>query len=202
MTQTIHRMFDSHERASQAAQALRNHRFDRFDDVHVFGSRGPAGAELSTDDIVVAMMKGYIAKADAKVLAQAVQRGGTLVTVHAGFGTAIAAIKVLEQHGAIESGLPDFKEELPAWDEAAPLSSALHLPPLLPDSATFSRFWNVRPLVQSGATTSSALGMPEISRSAGPFSGTFPLPLLSRKPTPLSTMLGLPLLTKSRAAKR
>ena len=202
MTQTIHRMFDSHERASQAALELRNHGSEPFDDVHVFGNRGPTGAELSTDEIVAAIMKGQVAKANAKVLAPAIKRGGTLVTVHAPFGTAVSAITQLEQHGPIESGLPDFKQQAQAWDEAAPLSSLLHWPALLPDSATFSRFWNLRPLVKSGATTFSALGMPEISRSAGQFSGTFPLPLLSSKPAPLSTLLGLPLLTQPHAAKR
>ena len=202
MSQTIHRMFDSHERASSAAAELRNHRLDRFDDVHVFTSRGPAGAELSVDDIVAAMMKGHVLKAHAKVLAQGVKRGSTLVTVHAPFGTAASAIDVLERHGASPSGLPEVKERLRAWDDAAPLSSALSQRVLLDDSATFSRFWNVAPLLKSGATTSSALGMPEISRSSGPYSGAFPLPLLSRKATPLSTMLGLPVLSKSSAAKR
>ena len=202
MTQTVHRMFDSLERANLAAQALRDHRFDRFDHVYVVGGQGPTGADLSTDDIVAALMAGYVARADAKVLAQAIQRGGTLVTVHTGFGTGISAITTLEQHGPIESGLPDFTEPAQPWDEAAPLSSLLNLPTLLSDSATFSRFWNVRPLLKSGATTFSALGMPEISRSGGPFSGTFPLPLLSSEPAPLSTMLGLPLLTRPRATKR
>ena len=202
MSQTIHRMFDSHEHANSAAAELRNHRLDRFDDVHVFTNRGPTGAELSADDIVAAMMKGHVLKAHAKVLAQGVKRGGTLVTVHAPFGTAVSAIDVLERHGATASGLPEVKDDLQAWDDAAPLSSALSQRVLLDDSATFSRFWNVAPLLKSGATTSSALGMPEISRSSGPYSGVFPLPLLSRKAAPLSTMLGLPVLSKSRAAKR
>lgn len=204
MSQTIHRMFDSHERASSAAQELRNHRIDRFDDVHVFSSRGHNGADLSVEQIVAAMMQAHVLKADAKMLAVAVKRGGTLVTVHAPFGAGVSAIDVLDRHGPSTSPLPEIKEALRAWDDAAPLSSALSQPVLLPDSATFSRFWNVAPLVKSGGTTSAALGMPEISRSSGRFSGTFPLPLLSSKAAPLSSMLSLPLLSKSkpRAAKR
>jgi hypothetical protein len=202
MAQTIHRKFDSHERASQAADELHNHLIDRFEDVHGFSNRAASGGELSTDEIVVAMMDGYVLKADARVLAEGIKRGGTLVTVHAPFGTAITALKVLEQHQPVDSGLPEFKEERAGWDEAAPLSSALHIPTLLPDSATFSRFWNVSPLVKSGGTTSAALGLPEISHSSEPYSGVFPMPLLSHKPAPLSSMLGLPLLTKARPAKR
>lgn len=202
MAQTIHRMFDSNERANQAAQALRNHRFDRFDDVFVFAGHGPTGTELSIEDIVAAMMKACILKSTALILAQGVNRGGTLVTVYAAFGTAASAIDVLDQFGPIESGLVEPKDDFQAWDDAAPLSSVLHIPTHLPDSATFSKFWNVSPLAKSGGTTSSALGLPEISNSKGPFTGSFPLPLLSSNPTPLSSMLGLPVLKRAQADKR
>ncbi len=202
MAQTIHRMFDSNERANQAAQALRNHRFDRFDDVYVFANHDAADAELSVEDIVAAMMKACILKSNAMILAPGVKRGGTLVTVHAAFGTAVSALDVLEQYGPIESDLVEPKENYQGWDDAAPLSSVLNIPTLLPNSATFSNFWNVSPLAKSGGTTSSALGLPEISRSQGPFVGAFPMPLLSHNPTPLSSMLGLPVLKRERDGKR
>lgn len=194
MSQTINRMYDSHASAIQAADELRNNRFNRFTDVHVVSRN--AGAEAPLDGIVAEVMKGHVLKSHARVLAQRIQRGGALVTVHAPFGTAVAAMRILERHGPVESGLPDHSDAAIAWDEAAPLSSALQMPVLLKDSATFSKFWNVPAISKRGGTTSAALGLPEISDARGPFTGTFGMSLISHKATPLSALLGLPLLTK------
>lgn len=202
MAQTIHRMFDSNARAQEAATELREHRYFSVDDIFVFSGQGPSGTALTVDEIVAAMLKAHILKSDAKALALGVQKGGTLVTVHAAFGTAVEATEILDHHGPIESGLVEFKATPLLWDDAAPLSSMLRMPTHLANTATFSRFWNVPALVKSGGTTNSALGLPEISRSSGAFSGTFPMPLLSHNSTPLSKMLGLPLLKKANATKR
>jgi hypothetical protein len=206
MSQTINRMYDSPERANLAAEALRTNRFDRFDEVHVVGrhsedAAGAADGEASVDAIVAALMKAYVLKAHAKVFAEGIRRGGTLVTVHAHFGTAAAAMGILDRHGPIDSGLPDATYPMMPWDEAAPCSSLLHAPVLLPDSATFSRFWNVPALLKKGATTFSALGIPETTRSSVPFTGTFGMQMISNKPTILSSMLGMPVLSKPPAAR-
>jgi hypothetical protein len=207
MSQTINRMYDSLERASRAAQELRTNRFDRFDEVYVTTLQAGDGAEslgadASIDAIVAALMKAYVLKAHAKVFAEGIRRGGTLVTVHAAFGTAVAAMAVLDRQGPIDSGVPDATYPPKPWDEAAPCSYLLGLPVLLDDSATFSRFWNVPPLLEKGATTSSALGIPEIVNSSAPFTGTTGVHLISNRPTILSSLLGLPVLTKPRAASR
>lgn len=201
MSQTINRIFDSHARATEAAAELRTNRFNRFGDIHVV-SRNAGDADASLDGIVADVMKGYVLKSHARVLAQRIQRGGTLVTVHAPFGTAVAAMRILDRHGPVDSGVPDHSDPAMAWDEAAPLSSALHMPVLLKNSATFSQFWNVPAISKRGGTTSAALGLPEVSRARGPFSGTFGMSLISHKATPLSSMLGLPLLTKAKPARR
>lgn len=198
MSQTIHRMYDSEQRAHAAAHELRTNRYLAMPDVHVFA----AGGESSGEAIVAALMKAYILKAHARVLAQHIQRGGTLVTVHAPFGSGSTAVEILDSHGPIESGVPDFKGDGTPWDEAAPCSSLLGMPVLLKDSATFSRFWNVPPLSKRPTTTGSALGIPEISATSGPFSGTFGMGLISHKATILSSMLGLPVLKKARPAGR
>ena len=202
MSQTINRMYETPQRATDAAAALRG---EHFDDVHVFDARGGAGegaATLTADQITASMLKACVLKSHAKVFAEGIQRGGTLVTVHAPFGMADAAVVVLDRFGPVASGIAEPQEPLTPWDEAAPCSSAFGAPVLLEDSATFSRFWNVAPLLKSAATTSSALGLPESSGSSGPFAGTIPLPLLSRKATLLSSMLGLPVLSKRRAVSR
>ena len=200
MSQTINRMYDNHTSANRAADALRSNRFNRFTHVHVV-SRS-ASPEAPLDDIVAEVMKAFVLKSHARVLAQRIQRGGTLVTVHAPFGSAVAAINILDRHGPVESGLPDHSDAAMAWDEAAPLSSALQMPVLLKNSATFSRFWNIPAVSKRGATTSSVLGLPELSDQRGPYAGTLGKALISNNATPLSSMLGLPLLTKPKPARR
>jgi hypothetical protein len=207
MSQTINRMYDNHESAARAAHELRSNRFDRFTAVHVVtrsggSDAGTGSADASIDGIAASIMKGHVLKAHAMVFAERIRRGGTLVTVHAPFGTAAAAMNILDSHGPIDSGVPELKDDIVAWDEAAPCSSALHMPVLLDDSATFSKFWNVPPLLKKAATTSSALGIPETVAAKGPYAGSFGLPLISQKATILSSMLGLPVLSKPRAVRR
>lgn len=197
MSQTINRMYDSIDRANNAAWALR---VEHYDDVHVFG--GSAHAGLSADELTTQMAKARVLKSEARVYAARVKQGHALVCVHAPFGMADAAMTVLQRFSPIDSGVPDAPLDRLLWDEAAPISSAFRWRVLLDDSATFSRFWNVAPLLKRGATTSSSLGLPESQGSRGPFGGTFPLPLLSSKGTMLSSMLGLPLLSKRRGAAR
>lgn len=207
MSQTINRMYDNHASATRAAHELRSNRFDRFTAVHVVTrsdvlAQGTGEADATIDGIAASIMKGHVLKAHAMVFAERVFRGGTLVTVHAPFGTAVAAMNILDSHGPIDSGVPELKDDIVAWDEAAPCSSALHIPVLLDDSATFSRFWNVPPLLKKAATTFSAFGIPETVDTNGPYRGSFGLPLLSNKPTIFSSMLGLPVLSKPRAVRR
>jgi hypothetical protein len=202
MSQTINRLYDSLERANQVAGVLRSNRRVRFDQVHVVGRYAGGGAERSVDDIVAALMTAYVLKAHARVFAPRIQQGGAMVIVHAPFGTAMVAQSILDQHGPIDSGVAEARDKPLLWDDAAPCSSALRLRVLLPDSATFARFWNVPPLAKRGATTSSALGLPEVSDSRGPFTGSFPLPLLSNKGAIFSAALGLPLLLRPRGASR
>lgn len=197
MSQTISRMYQSHARATEAAEALRNGREVSFAEVYVCSSQTTGGTP-STDAIVAALVDSYVLKSHAAIYADGIRRGGALVTVHAPFGTAVTAIETLERFDPIDSGVTESSDVLPAWNDATPVSSLLNLPVLLDDSATFARFWNLPALSRTGATISSRFGLPEVSDGRGPFNGTFPLPLLSRSAAPLSSMLGLPLLTKSR----
>ncbi len=206
MAQLIGRMYDSFERAAQAAAVLRSNDVHHFPDVFVVsrdaGPDAAAAAGSSPDGLMASLLEAHVLKAHARVYAEGIRRGGTLVVVHARFGTAVLAIDLMEQFGPIDSGVADFKDPPRAWDEAAPCSSVLQLPVLLANSATFSRFWNVPTLLKRAATTFSALGIPELSDTRGPYAGTFGMPLLSPKVTILSSMLGLPLLLKPRVARR
>lgn len=197
MTQTINRMYDSLERARQAAHELQNNRFIRFTEVHVVGPDA-GGAEASVDSIVQALMKAYVLRADARVVAPAIQRGHALVTVHAPFGSATTAIEILDNHGPVDSGLVEAEDRPVPWDPATPCSNVIGLPVLLSHEDSFSRFWSVPALTKSGSTTCAALGLPELSSNDGPYTGLLGMPLLSSKATALSSMLGLPVLMTKR----
>lgn len=201
MSQNINRLYSSLERANEAAHALKTHRFDRFDEVYVVTGRDASGAELSTDQIIAELLKALVLKAHAKIYAEGIKNGGTLVAVHAYFGTAVSATNVLDSFGPIPSGVEEVSDRLPEWDEAAPMSSVLHMPTLVSANDSFSEFWSLPILLKRGATTFSALGLPEVTQSKGPFAGTFPLQLLARSGPILSSLLGLPLLLGSRASK-
>lgn len=197
MSQTICRMYASHDQAVKAAHALETHRFERFTSVRVV-SRDAAHDSLEA--LTAAIMKGWVLKVQAKVYAAGVARGGALVIVQAPFGSAAAAMDILQSFDPIDSGVPDHEDRLPTWDEATPVSNVLGLRVLLDDSASFARFWNVPALSKKPVTWSTAMSIPEISRSSGPFTGTFGMALLSSKATIFSSMLGLPVLSKRRGA--
>ena len=196
MSQTICRLYASHDQALKAAHALENNRFDRFNAVHVIGRDD---SHASVEALTAAIMKGWVLKSKAKILAAGVARGGALVIVQAPFGSGVSAIEILQGFDPIDSGVPDHDEPPLTWDEATPVSNVLGMRVLLDDSATFARFWNVPALSKKPTTWGTALNLPEISRSSGPFTGTFGMALLSNKATILSSMLGLPLLSKRRA---
>ena len=141
---------------------------------------------------------------------------GTLVVVNAPFGSAAAAIRLLEQHGTGKAF--EFANAAPRhagiesdW-VAAPLSTALALPVLISSKPT--------PSLTRPRTLSSILGIPELVR----FSALLPLLTKSQRPfsslsssqrgwsklsrnqnghaslienpTPLSSLLGLPVLLR------
>jgi hypothetical protein len=201
MSQNINRLYDSLERANEAAQALKTHRFDRFDEVFVITGRDASGAALSTDQIVAELLKAFVLKSHAKIYAEGIKSGATLVAVHAYFGTAVSATNLLDSFGPIPSGVEEVSDRLPEWDEAAPISSVLHMPTLVSSDNSFSKFWSLPILLKRGATTFSALGLSELTQSKGPFTGTFPLQLLAKSGPFLSSMIGLPLLLGARGSK-
>jgi hypothetical protein len=159
-------------------------------------------------------MRAHILKSRALIYAEGVRKGGTLVIARAAFGTAEQTIGILDEHDPIESGIPEAPRPVAKWDPAAPLSSALHWPVLLRDSATFSDFWNVPLLSNARASLSRWLGIPLLVDDPAPMSSRFGLALLTGRaaplsswlgwrtlsddPAPLSAMLKLPTLTKGR----
>ncbi len=193
----IVRLFASVEQARSAVSALKRWGFeDELINVVTAASTPPSGAPASAasdDPVLSAIMSAYVLKADAKIYAQEVRSGRTLVSVTAPFGTGGYAEELLDDCSPVKSAVVSREDSLPLWDESAPFSSALNLPTVIRAVAPFSAFWVLPTTTRKGGTLCSALGLPEVSRSD---SYMFGAPAVSNAPSPLSSMLGLPTLMR------
>jgi len=203
MTQTISRMYGNLAQASRAADELRA---KGYKNVFMVAGSSPSGGDAAAeaaagdyDRIVKSITDGFVWKPHAMVYAKGVSKGGSLVTVHAPFGTARNAQTILDRHSPIESGLVEPVEPTCAWDEAVPVSSALQMPVLLKTQRPMEVICNVPSVVKASNGLSKWLGFPLLAKEIAPFSKMIGMPLLSKSATPLSSRFGLPLLSKSRA---
>ena len=194
MSQTISRMYGTPGQATSAKAALEE---EDYSDVHLVSG---ASAGASIDEIVAAIIKGNVLKSDARVYAAGISKGGSLVTVHAPFGGAARATRILDKFSPIESGISEPESRVMLWDDATPMSCILQMPVLMDDPVPFSNFWNVSPLSSGSFSLSSLLGMPLLTKAA-PRSSSFGLPLLSNNPAPLSSLLGMPTISRPRSAR-
>ena len=192
MSHEITRMFATADAARAAAAELAE---EGFDDVHVVTP--PSNPEAPVSAIAAQIALGRVLLADAKIYAEGVAKGGSLVTVHAPFGSGMLATSVLESHGPIDSGMP-AAEPPRMWDEATPLSSAFAMDVLLHDATPASRIIGIAPLMGSGCSLSGAIGMPLLSDDPTPLSSLVGMSTLSRNSTPLSSLIGMPTLTRSK----
>jgi hypothetical protein len=191
MSHTINRLYATHEQATAAVAALED---ADYSDIHLVPGASPG---TSMDDIVASITRGNVLKSDAKILAKGVSQGKSLVTVHAPFGGAAGATRILDKFSPVDSGLTEPEYHIMAWDEATPMSCILHMPVLLDDAVPFSKFWNVSPLASGSFSLSSLFGIPLLSQASGPFKSSIGLPLLIDNPAPLSSLLKLPTLSGS-----
>jgi hypothetical protein len=212
MAQSIIRIYDSEAQANKVVDHLRGEGYE-----NVFQFSGPTGKGSTTaaarSNLVANMMKAHIWQSHAEVYADGLTKGKTLVVVYALFGTAQNAIDIMDSYAPSDSGIvvantvDEYK-----WDDAAPLSSVLHLPVLtktkLPaetlsgissltkGTAFLSNLLGI-PLLKAGsAKKTTSMGMPLLWNSAAPLSSSIGMRTLSNNPTPLSSMLGLAVLTR------
>lgn len=201
MTQTICRMYGTKVQAMRASAELEAR---GYTDVHVFsaapapgeesGEEGAAPAVPPVSSLVQGMRDAFILDSHARMYADRVSKGGTLVCVHAVFGKALEATNVLDKFEPIESGVSEAASDWCDWDEATPFSSALQVKTLTETKLPFEAMWNVASITSRPTLVSHWFGLPLLSRGTW-FSALFGLSLLSRNGTPFSSQLGLPLLT-------
>ncbi len=191
MSFEISRMYGTAADAQNAAEELRE---EGFDDVHVVTP--PAGSDVPVSAIAAQIAQGKVLLADAKIYAKGVAAGSSLVTVHAPFGTGKLATVIMDGHNPVASGMV-VPEEEPVWDEAAPLSSAMHWPTRVDDPTPASNVIGVPPLADPYWSFSKMLGLPLLADDKMP-EGRWGMKFLSDNPAPLSSLLGLPTLARDR----
>ncbi len=194
MSETISRMYGSHDRAMSAVRELKEH---GWGDADIFVVAPPTGGD-SVEEIAATIMKGRVLRYHAKIYAEGVRRGGTLVTVSAPFATSTTAKAILDSHEPIDSGVSEPAGDYLTWEDAAPLSSSLHIPVLTDPKASLSEFLSMSILTKGRASIWASLGIPELSSSRTALSNAVGMPLLSRNPAPLSSLLHLPVLSRFR----
>lgn len=146
MANTIIRLFPDAQSATAAVMDLKANDFTDKDIVVV-----EPKADATVSDLTTTIASHRILRADAAVVAKSVAGGAVFVAVRAIFGAGAKATTVLERNGARPSGLEPEQDDKVYWDDDAPLSSAIHVPPLLNDPAPFSSFWNLPTLVDRAA---------------------------------------------------
>ncbi len=221
MRDPIIRMYETDQQARDAVSRLRQEGFP--EDAIFLVTPGFGGEPGSAQAISSAILAGRWLPSNAEVYVQGLEQGRSLLVVRAPFGHGMLATQVMDSFGPVDTGLRLPRGRSPAWDEAAPLSSALQLPILqrhqpAPFSAllglhTISRgrsflsqlfgelisphfaLFGRSSLSDQAAPLSSLFGLKTLYRKDGPKTSRFGLPLLSRNPAPLSSALGLSLLT-------
>ncbi len=192
MRDPIVRMYEAEQQARDAVQKLKD---EGFPEDQIFLVTPQSGS--SAEAIAAAIMAGFVLRSHAKIYAEGIQRGRSLVVVRAAFGHSQDAIDILSSFGPVDTGLRLPKEPSIAWDEAAPISSALRIPVLIRNSpAPVSRTFGMPPLSR-GRTGWLAAIFGELTSPNYAFSSVFGMPLLSRNPAPLSTLFGLKTVTSS-----
>lgn len=189
MIYPIVRMYATAQQAAVAVDKLRTWGFPA-DAISVVG---PAAASDTPQTIDKALMAAYVPGAETDPYIKGVLDGHSVVVVRAPFGLGGIATEYLISAGPVDSGLNSF-EPLPAWDDAAPLSSALHIPVLTGRSA--SPYSTPCLLTRNGGTVGAALGLPELTDAGTPTTEGFGMPMLSDNPAPLSSLLHLPVLLR------
>ena len=198
MPVTVSRIYDSPEKAESAASELKKYSFAP-EHIHIVTPNGH-----DADAAVSALTKGGVSPARAKVYAEAVGRGESVVTVLPTFGKAAKAAEILDTFGPVETHITDVPDSVEngrtasrgsasPTDAAAPLSSATGWKVLSDDPTPLSSKFGWRVLLDNPTPLSSWLGWRTLSDNQT--SRT----TLSHDPSPLSNLLGWKLLSDNPA---
>jgi hypothetical protein len=189
MTVISTRIYDTPQNAKGAVTKLKKSRV-KDDQISVVSSEGK-----SPDDVVAAIEAAGLPSASAKVYAEAVAKGGTLVAVRPLFGKGAEANEILDSFSPIETSL-ESDHVVTATDPTAPLSSAAGWATLSNDPTPLSTFFKWPLLSDNKFPASKQFNWPLLSSNPTPLSTKYNLQLLSDDATPLSRKLNIAVLSK------
>ena len=191
MIHPIVRLYDSAEKAQEAVRQLQARRFGprNFDLV------SPPSGGAATDEAALAetIAETHVVRGRERRYARLVLDGHWMVIARAPFGTGLMVTILLDDCGPVETGLEEPEDRARAWDDAAPISSALQIGTIIRNPTPLSSFWALPVLAGRGRRACELIGVPELASSNWSLSAKLGIPLISHNPAPLSSLLKLPL---------
>jgi hypothetical protein len=225
VTTPIVRIYETEQQASEAFGALRAAGFG--EDLAFMVTPGSDEGSGPTGALAAAVLAGSRMRKDVEVYAEGLNQGRSLVVALAPFGHALEASTIMDRYSPVPTGLerPVRQPSTMAWDEAAPLSSALRWRPLSAGRrpAPFSESIGIAPLSKGSGRSktvlcstwtfssllggmgllsanptpaSSAFGLKTLQENPNPGRSSFGIPLVWNKSAPISALIGMPLLTR------
>ncbi len=208
----IVRLYASADNAQAAVGKLQARGFGARQYDLVTPPESPADGAAAEETVTAAIADAYVVRGEARRYARRVLDGHWLVIVRAPIGMGRITEDLLDECEPVPSGFEPEPDRLMAWDEAAPMSSILHVGTILRDPTPFSNWMagipvlsrsgkrtcerlNIPELADSSWTLSGKVGLKLLSKGAAPLSGKLKWPLLSKGPAPLSSKLKWPLLS-------
>jgi hypothetical protein len=202
------RLYETESAARDAVKKLKKEGFPEDTILLVTpNSNSEAG---SVENLATAIQAGFMESYDARIYAQGLEAGRSLVMIRAGFGYGLLALNTLESFGPVDTDLLPPPRTWADGDKFTPLSAAFGLPVLschpapisellglepLATSTMFDRSFGFNLLSQRSTPLSSLFHLKTLASKTGPWKASFGLSLLSQQPTPKSSSFGLPLLS-------
>lgn len=189
MSEPIVRVFETEEQAQSAVDHLVRRGYPR-DTINFLKASAEQSGSLET--ITEKIAAGHVLRSRAKVYAEAIRSGRSLVSVRAPFGRAVPARDIMIACAPVSAGARVPLDGLRAWDGGEP-SPFLTTTTLLNNPAPLSQLFGLGTKAFRGKPVFGGLTSPRFALSS-----MIGFPLLGRNSTSLSSAIGLPLLTKSR----
>jgi hypothetical protein len=187
----IVRLYDSAEKAQEAVRQLQARRFGPRNVDLVSPPADGGGADEAA--LAETIAEAHVVRGRASRYARLVLDGHWMVIARAPIGTGVMVTDLLDDCGPVETGLEETEDRARAWDESAPISSALQIGTIIRNPTPFSSFWALPVVAGRGRRACELIGWPELASSRWSLSAKLGMPLLSNNPTPLSSLLKLPL---------
>lgn len=197
MTSPVVRIYATEKQARKVVSKLRENGFTE-DQIHL-ATPDSVGVTGSSETLSNLLKVGRLLPGDSKRYADSLEQGRSLVIALPPFGYAQSAMEIMDSFDPIRPPAEEHKTTTvasrsvspAAWDDAAPLSSALgwgvlsrgHRP------TPFSDFMGLKPLSRGLSFESPYCQL--LKSSSSGLSALVGLRLLKEEPAPLSSYLGL-----------